>query len=120
MPDYLNLADLFVMPSITEALALVYLEIMACGRVLVATDIPAAREVGVDGETALLFRPGDVAHLTTITLRAAADAALRAAIGRQARAAVQRFDVRRTVDAYEILLRHLADQPPVPVSVNGG
>ena len=85
VPDYINLADLVVMPSADEGLARVYLETQACGRVLLASDIPAAREVVVDGQTGLLFRAGDLADLTATTLRAAADAPLRAAIGRQAR-----------------------------------
>jgi glycosyltransferase involved in cell wall biosynthesis len=85
VPDYINLADLVVMPSEDEGLARVYLETQACGRVLLASDIPAAREVVVDGQTGLLFRAGDLADLTAVTRRAAADAPLRAAIGRRAR-----------------------------------
>ena len=40
VPDYINLADLVVMPSADEGLARVYLETQACGRVLLASDIP--------------------------------------------------------------------------------
>ena len=64
IPAYLNLADMVVMPSEWEALARAYVETQACGRALVASDIRAAREVIVDGETGVLFRPGDVADLT--------------------------------------------------------
>jgi glycosyltransferase involved in cell wall biosynthesis len=56
MPDYINLADIVVMPSAAETQALVYLETQACARLLLASDIPGAREVIVDGETGLLFR----------------------------------------------------------------
>ena len=58
IPGYLNLADIVVMPSEWEALARLYVETQACGRVLVASDIRAAREVIVDGETGVLFRWG--------------------------------------------------------------
>lgn len=78
---YLNLADMVVMPSDSEAQARVYLETQACARTLIASDIPGARHVIDDGATGLLFRKGDVADLTATTLRAAADPALRAAIG---------------------------------------
>ena len=84
MPEYINLADIVVMPSEAEAQALVYLEAQACGRVLVASDIPGAREVIDNGETGLLFRKGDVRDLTAKTLLAAGDTQLRAEIGRKA------------------------------------
>lgn len=51
MPEYINLADIMVMPSEAETQALVYLEAQACARLLLASDIPGAREVIVDGET---------------------------------------------------------------------
>ena len=52
------------MPSESEAFPLVYLETQACGRLLLASDIPAGREVVVPGDNGLLFRTGDVADLT--------------------------------------------------------
>jgi glycosyltransferase involved in cell wall biosynthesis len=110
--DYLNLADIVAMPSETEAMALVYLEAQACGRVLLASDIPAAREVIEDGQTGLLFRKGDIGHLAEQTLRAAGDASLRAAIGRRARESVQAHDLDRSVAAYERVLLELANRPP--------
>jgi L-malate glycosyltransferase len=85
VPAYLNLADVVVMASDHEAQARIYLETQACGRTLVTSDIPAARHVVDEGVTGLLFRKGDVADLTAVTLRAAADAALRAGIGAKAR-----------------------------------
>jgi len=57
MPEYLNLADMVVMPSETEGLALVCLEAQACERVLIASDIPASREVIEEGSTGFALRP---------------------------------------------------------------
>ena len=108
VPDYLNLADLVVMPSAGEAQALVYLETQACARTLVASDIPAAREVIADGETGLLFRAGDVEHLVERTLTAASSPALRAEIGRRARRHVASHSLPRTVARYEAVLLRLA------------
>jgi glycosyltransferase involved in cell wall biosynthesis len=85
MPDYLSVADIVVMPSETEMQARMYLETQASGRVLVASDIPAAREVVVDGESGLLFRKGDADDLAAKTVLAAGDPQLRREIGHKGR-----------------------------------
>jgi glycosyltransferase involved in cell wall biosynthesis len=108
VPDYLNLADIVVMPSQAEARALVYLEAQACGRVLLASDIAAAREVVEDGETGVLFETGDVADLTAKTLRLAGDAALRARIGARARAAALARPFATMVGEYEAAFASVA------------
>jgi glycosyltransferase involved in cell wall biosynthesis len=107
VPAYFNLADMVVMPSEWEALARAYVETQACGRALVSSDIQAAREVIVDGETGVLFRPGDVADLTDKVLWLAGAPDRRAAIGRQARAAVRSHALDGAVQAYERLLAEL-------------
>ena len=104
MPRFTDLADIAVMPSQTEAMALVYLETLASGRVLLASDIPAAREVVRDGRSGVLFACGDVADLAAKTLRLAASPRLRAAIGARARERAQRFSIVRALDAYGALL----------------
>ncbi len=108
VPAYLRLMDIVVMPSEHEGLPLVYLETQASGRVLVACDIPATREVVADGETGLIVRRGDLADLTATTLRAAADPALRSVIGTTARVAVRRHAIRPTLAAYARVLEEVA------------
>ena len=108
MPDYLNLADIVVMTSEVETQALLYLEAQACEKVLIASDIPAARQVVVDGENGLLFRTGDVGHLTTQILKAASDPALREKIGGMARQAMASHSLPRVAAAYDALLRQTA------------
>jgi glycosyltransferase involved in cell wall biosynthesis len=51
MPDYLNLADIAVVPSESEGQSNACLEAQASGLALLASDIPGAREIVVDGET---------------------------------------------------------------------
>ncbi|MCI0413251.1 glycosyltransferase family 4 protein [bacterium] len=85
VPDLIRLSDIVVMPSEMEARALVFLETQACGRVLIASDIPSAREVIHDGKTGLLFPTGDVDVLTGKILFAASNAELRSQIARNAR-----------------------------------
>jgi glycosyltransferase involved in cell wall biosynthesis len=100
MPQYLNLADIVVLPSEREGAPLVYREAQACGRVLIASDIPAAREAIVDGETGLLFRLGDTEDLAAKILRVVENRALRQSLGEKARAAVASQTLDRWVNAY--------------------
>jgi len=104
---YINLADIVVMPSEGEGLARVYLETMACGRVLLASDIPAAREAVTDGVTGVLFRKGDVGDLTAKLLWLAARPALRDEIGRGAYAESRAMSLDRTVAAYAAALQEV-------------
>jgi glycosyltransferase involved in cell wall biosynthesis len=112
MPAYVTLADLVVCPSEHEAQSLVCLEAQASGRALLASDIPAAREIVRDGETGLLFPTGDVEQLAARTVALAGDARLRRAIGVQARAAARAHGVARIVTRYaETLAAVLAGTP---------
>jgi len=111
IPRYLSLADVVVMASEFEGRSLVYLETQACGRVLLASDIPSAREVVVDGKTGLLFRTG-VAHLAARLLEILGDARLRETIGRQARRVAERYALEDVVAAYEALFRDIISRYP--------
>lgn len=108
VPDYMRLFDIVVMPSEHEGLSLVYLETQASGRLLVASDIPAAREVIMDGQTGLVFRRGDIADLAAKILRAAGDPELRRTIGRAARAAVGAHARPVALRAYARILENVA------------
>ena len=107
VPGYLRATDILVMASASEGLPLVYLEAQASGRLLVASDIPATRELVEDGRTGLVFPRGDVVGLAAQTLRAARDPALRAAIGRLARMAVHAHAEPVILDAYARLLEEM-------------
>jgi glycosyltransferase involved in cell wall biosynthesis len=115
MPAYINLADVVVMPPEDEAQARVYLETQACGRVILASDIAAAREVITDGKTGVVFRMGDAADLAAKILRLADDAELRATIGRNARHRVAAHAsptiVRAYMDAFTDVLSRADNSP---------
>ena len=110
VPVYINLADLVVLPSEHETQALVCLETQACGRVIVASDVPGAREVIADGETGLLFRKGDPDDLARVILRAAGNAGLRGEIGRRAQERVRAHALPETVAAYAASLARVVRQ----------
>jgi glycosyltransferase involved in cell wall biosynthesis len=61
------------------------LEAAACGRPIIATDVPGCREIVHDGENGILVPPRDPAQLARAIERLAADPALRAAMGKAGR-----------------------------------
>jgi glycosyltransferase involved in cell wall biosynthesis len=99
-----------VSPSEAEGLSRVYLETQACARLLIASDIPPAREVIDDGETGLLFRKGDIGDLTAKTLLAAGDPKLRADISRKGWERVQAHSLDDAVAAYVSTLKEVIRQ----------
>ena len=104
MPELYRLADLVLMPSESEGLSLVCLEALSSGCVLLASDIPAAREIVTNGETGFLFPIGNVAAMSDLILRAAGDADLRRRIGDNARAwSLQRPTPDDNIEAFAAL-----------------
>lgn len=112
MPQYLNLSDIVVLPSEREGAPLIYREAQACGRALLASDIPAAREAIVDGETGLLFRVGDQADLTEKLCTLIEKRVLRQTLGEQARTTVASQTVGQWLGAYETVCYQVAQRSP--------
>ncbi len=65
LPHYYNCADVVVLPSIdaSEAFGVVLLEAMACGKPVIASDLPGPRSVVQDGMTGYVARCGDPADV---------------------------------------------------------
>lgn len=101
MPELMNAAEMFVMPSAYECQSLVYLESMACGRPLIASDILAAREVVQDGVSGLLHPEGDEGALAAAILACAGDPALRERLTAGGLAEARRHALPLIADAYE-------------------
>ncbi len=72
VPDLLAASDLFVLPSLWEGLGLVFLEAMAVGLPIVASNVSAVPEVVDDGRTGWLVPPADPAALAA-AIQAALD-----------------------------------------------
>jgi len=97
-----------------EGLPKTLLEAAACGRPMVATDVPGSREIAIDGETALTVPPDDPEALAEALDRMAGDADLRARLGANARKLVEeKFSAdaigQATVDLYEAILKARPD-----------
>ncbi|MFF4171227.1 glycosyltransferase [Streptomyces sp. NPDC001744] len=103
-------ADVVVLPSRWEGMALAPLEAMASGRPVVVSDVDGAREsLPPDHEPLCLVPPEDPAALAAALGRLLGRPELRRRLGREAQAHVlSSFDVRRTGAAVADVYRELA------------
>ncbi len=104
---FIQSADCLVCPSLwAEAAGLVNLEGAACGLPVVASRIGGIPEYVEDGQTGLLFPPGDHAALADCLARLRDDPALRQRLGEQGRrTVVEQFSVEARLPAYLDLYR---------------
>lgn len=103
-------ASIAVLPSRREGLPMSLLEAAACGRPMVATDVPGCREVALPGQTGLLVPADDAPALADAIETMANSAELRARYGAAARQLVEeRFAAvaigRQTVELYRNLMK---------------
>ncbi len=109
LPEWLARADAFALPSFTEGHPKALIEAMAAGLACVASDCEGNRALVKDGETGLLFDPGDAAALAACLDRALTDDGLAAALGRRAsQSAAREFDLTRLVEREIALLTRVA------------
>ncbi|MFJ9410963.1 glycosyltransferase [Streptomyces sp. NPDC101393] len=106
-------ADVVVLPSRWEGMALAPLEAMACGRPVVVTDVSGARESLPPGtESGCLVPPDDPAALARALCGLLIHPQLRTSLGQQGLAHVRTtHDVRQTAAAVLDLYRELLGQP---------
>ena len=92
-------ADILVLPSHAEGLAMAVLEGLSYGLVVITTPVGAHTEVIEPGVSGILIPPGDVAALAESLARVIDDEGLRERLGRGARNCfLERFDVRGYAD----------------------
>jgi glycosyltransferase involved in cell wall biosynthesis len=97
--DWLRAIDIFVLPSLSEALSNSLMEAMACGCCAVASNVGGNPELVRDGVTGRLFQPRDAMGLSEILRTLVEDAPLRrrlAAAGEQRMR--ESFSIRKSAD----------------------
>ncbi len=102
-------AAVVTLPSLGEGLPTALIEAAACGRAIVATDVPGCREVVEDGVNGLLVPPNEPVALAHALARLLDDAALRKRMGAAGRQRVMaqfadRLIIAKIVEIYRRLL----------------
>jgi glycosyltransferase involved in cell wall biosynthesis len=100
-------ADVFAMPSRTEALGLVYLEAMRAGVPVVSGNVGGVVEIVRDGESGLTVTPTDADAVAAAILRVHRDAALRERLVAGGRTVVAARTPQRLADETEAVYDEL-------------
>ena len=91
-PDrFVNMFDLFCLPSYREGFGTSIIEAAACAVPAIASDIYGLTDAVQNGTTGLLHEPRNVGEIIILLERTAKDAALRAQLGQAARHRVERY-----------------------------
>ncbi|MFH1681083.1 MAG: glycosyltransferase, partial [Candidatus Eisenbacteria bacterium] len=111
IPRILSALDLLVVPSRSEAFGNVVLEGMAASLPVLACGEAGIRDIVVDGETGLLFPPGDREKLAAALVRILEHPALGREMGARGRTrAEDLFDRKKRTDRIEALYREVLDE----------
>jgi glycosyltransferase involved in cell wall biosynthesis len=110
LPAFYAMADVFVMPSLSEGHCVAILEAMSAAKPVIASSIAANAETIVHGQNGFLVPARDSATLADAILRLLQDDALRQYFGRNSRErAIREFGwdlrARRLIDFYESILQ---------------
>jgi glycosyltransferase involved in cell wall biosynthesis len=101
IPELLAGADLFILPSLTEAFPNGVLEAMAAGMPVIATAVGGTCELVENAVSGVLVRPGDAGALAHAVTMLRADTRRAHEIGRAARErVVARYSIDRMVSAF--------------------
>ncbi len=98
--------DIFVLPAPAEPFGLVLIEAMALGKPVIAAAAGGPLEIVADGETGLLFEPGNAGSLAGAMRRLLADPDLRRRMGIAGRRRyAQKFTARRMAEKMQEVYR---------------
>ncbi len=102
LPRYYASCDVFCSPATgQESFGIVLLEAMACGKALVASDIPGYRCVVSHGEDGMLVPPRSPKRLAVMLSKVLSDKALREHLGAQGRRKAEQYSWSRIAEQVE-------------------
>lgn len=115
MPAVYRNAHVICLPSYREGLSRTLVEAAACGRPLVASDVPGCRGIVYNGENGMLVPPRDANQLAAALACLIADPQLRRQMGECGRRLVEdKFSaqkiIEQTIAIYHDLLRPVKDE----------
>ena len=109
IPQFLNAADIFLLPSLNEGLPLSLLEAATYGLPIIATDVGGIPEIITDRVMGLLIPPQSPQAIAAAIRMLVLDQPLRGELGRNAAGFVKKeFDLNRMVQQYEKVYKTLA------------
>ncbi|MBI2625988.1 MAG: glycosyltransferase family 4 protein [Candidatus Nealsonbacteria bacterium] len=92
IPEYLAMADCFVLPSLKEGFGIAVLEAMAAGVPVVASRVGGILDIVEDKKTGLLVEPGNVEDISQSIQRIFQDSALKEQLINNAMTELKRYD----------------------------
>ncbi|MBA7541926.1 D-inositol-3-phosphate glycosyltransferase [subsurface metagenome] len=108
IPQVMNVIDIFVLASLSEAAPIVVLEAMSCAKPVVATSVGGVPEVVINGENGILVSPKDpkaIAEAVLYLLNHQREAKQIGLNGR--RRAMEYFDIKKCAQKYRDLYESL-------------
>jgi glycosyltransferase involved in cell wall biosynthesis len=117
--DYFNVSDIYVCSSYNESFPLVILEAMSCSLPIVTTPVFGISEQVTDGETALLYNPGEIKQLAN-KIKFLLDHKNEAKeMGKRAQAAVEiLFREENMLSKYETLFKTVVYEDVIALPMN--
>jgi len=106
LPKYYSAADILIHPSFAEAFGLTLIEAMACGKPVLAFNIPPLNEI-INQEVGILVNPSvsDLAKALEVLVY---DRTILRSFAQKARLyAEQRFSINNAVEKYILLYKHI-------------
>lgn len=94
--DYLSQIDMLIMPSISEAFGLSIIDAMACGVVVIASEVGGIREIITHGHNGMLASPYCHESFAKYVIHIAHDHTLWEKLMHNGYQTVQRFDLKNT------------------------
>lgn len=107
LPCFYKVADLIVLPSISEGFPIAILEDMAMGKLVVASDVGGISDAIEDRKNGLLVPPRDAKTLAEAIIEGLTNNKMREEIGRNARKkALREYDIKINIKKIEEVYRN--------------